>query len=239
MKKIWNYFTTAEKLLWGTSVLCIVASFCIFDGKNYLTLVASLVGVTSLVFNAKGNPAGQALMIVFSILYGVISYSFDYYGEMATYLGMTLPMAVISLIAWLKNPFDKSQCEVRVNRISAKEQALMWTLSVAVTVAFYFVLDYFDTANIVPSTVSVTTSFVAVYLTFRRSPYFALAYAANDIVLLLLWTLATIENTEYASVIVCFASFLVNDLYGFVSWKKMEKRQNKTLAEQTMPDKVG
>ena len=76
-----------------------------------------------------------------------------------------------------------------------------------------------------PSTVSIATRFLAVYLTFRRSPYFALAYAANDVVLIVLWTLAALEDISYISVIICFAMFLVNDLYGYISWKRMEKRQ--------------
>ena len=80
--------------------------------------------------------------------------------------------------------------------------------------------------NLIPSTISVTTSFVAVYLTFRRSPYFALAYASNDIVLIILWILASIYDAKYISVVVCFVAFLVNDIYGFVNWRKMKKRQN-------------
>ena len=60
---------------------------------------------------------------------------------------------------------------------------------------------------------------------FRRSPYFALAYAANDVVLIVLWILAARENISYLSVIICFVMFLVNDLYGYFSWKRMEKRQ--------------
>lgn len=72
----------------------IVGSFAVFDRENYLTLTASVIGATSLIFNAKGNPFGQVLMIVFSILYGIISYSCSYYGEMITYLGMTAPMAL-------------------------------------------------------------------------------------------------------------------------------------------------
>ena len=86
---------------------------------------------------------------------------------------------------------------------------------------WYFILKHFNTANIIPSTLSVATSFIAVYLTFRRSPYFALAYAANDVVLIVLWTLAAVEDISYLSVIICFILFLVNDLYGFVSWKRM------------------
>lgn len=227
MKKIINYFAKAEIILWSVSVLLVLASFLIFDKENYLTLAASLIGVTSLIFNAKGNPFGQFLMVIFSVLYGIISYSFAYYGEMITYLGMTAPMAVFALISWLKNPFKGNRAEVKVNRINRKEIWLMLALTAAVTVIFYFILGFFGTANLLPSTVSVTTSFLAVYLTFRRSAYYAIAYAANDVVLIILWIMAAKTDVSYVSVIICFAMFLVNDLYGFVSWKRMSARQEK------------
>ena len=225
MKHFTRYFSKGELTLWCGSVLCVLISFVLFDRTNYLTLAASLIGVTSLIFNAKGNPFGQFLMVVFSLLYGWISYTFSYFGEMITYLGMTGPMALFALIAWLRHPFKGKKSEVEVNRISRKEIIFMLTLTVAVTYLFYCILKYFHTANLVFSTLSVTTSFIAVYLTFRRSPYFALAYAANDIVLIALWILATAVNISYLSVMICFAVFLVNDLYGFYSWCRMEQRQ--------------
>ena len=225
MKKLTTYFSKEELTLWGSSTALILISFFLFDRVNFMTLAASLIGVTSLIFNAKGNPIGQALMILFSLLYGVISYTFSYFGEMITYLGMTGPMALFALISWLRNPYNGNHAEVAVNQLGRRELALMYVLTAAVTAGFYFILDYFNTANMLPSTLSVTTSFIAVYLTFRRSPYFALAYAANDVVLIVLWTLAAVEDISYLSVIICFVMFLVNDLYGFVSWKQMEKRQ--------------
>lgn len=224
-KKMLNYFTKNELTLWLSSLTLIIISFCIFDRENYLTLLASLIGVTSLIFNAKGNPFGQFLMVIFSLLYGIISFTFAYYGEMITYLGMTMPMAIFALISWLRNPYNGKKSEVKVNTISKTETFIMWVVAILVTLIFYFILDYFNTANIVPSTISVTTSFLAVYLTFRRSPYFAFAYAANDIVLIVLWTLASIEDTRYISVIVCFAAFFINDIYGFINWRKMKSRQ--------------
>ena len=226
MKIISKYFSKAELLLWSLSVSFIITSFCIFDRESYPTLIASLIGVTSLIFNAKGNPFGQALMVVFSLLYGIISYRFSYYGEMFTYLGMTMPMAVFALIAWLKNPYKGNKAEVKVNSIGKTEQILMLFLTIVVTVVFYFILKHFDTANIIPSTISVTTSFMAVYLTFRRCPTFALAYAANDIVLIVLWILASRMDMRNISVVVCFIAFLLNDLYGYISWQRMKKRQS-------------
>ena len=225
MKRLTACFSKGELALWSGSAGLILASFLVFDRVNYMTLAASLIGITSLIFNAKGNPIGQALMVVFSLLYGFISYTFSYFGEMITYLGMTGPMALFALISWLRNPYKGNRAEVAVNRIGKWEYAGMYFLTVLVTVLFFFILDYFHTANMIPSTLSVTTTFIAVYLTFRRSPYFALAYAANDVVLILLWALAARENISYLSVLICFVTFLVNDLYGFVSWKQMEKRQ--------------
>ena len=223
--KLWNYFTKVERVLWITSVLLIVISFFLFDRTNYMTLCASIIGVTSLIFNAKGNPFGQFLMVIFSLLYGIISFTFSYYGEMVTYLGMTMPMAVFALISWIKNPYNGNKAEVKVNEISKKETKLMWVGTFVVTVAFYYILKYFGTANLIPSTLSVTTSFVAVYLTFRRSPYFALAYALNDIVLIVLWLMASMLDIRYVSVVVCFSAFFINDIYGFISWRKMKRRQ--------------
>ena len=225
MKKLTTYFTRGELALWSSSSILILVSFLIFDRTNTMTLTASLIGTTSLIFNAKGNPIGQALMILFSLLYGLISYSFSYFGEMITYLGMTAPMALFALISWLRNPYEGNRAEVAVNQIQRTELYGALLLTALVTLGFYFVLKRFETANIVPSTLSVATSFIAVYLTFRRSPYFALAYAANDVVLIVLWTLAAAENIGYLSVIICFVMFLINDLYGFVNWKRMEKRQ--------------
>lgn len=226
LKSLLNYFTKSELALWVGSVFMIIVSFVIFDRVNYLTLIASLIGATMLIFNAKGNPVGQFLTIVFSLMYGVISYSFSYYGEMITYLGMTAPMALFALISWLKNPYKGNRSEVTVNRITKKEVIFMLALTALVTYVFYFILKATNTKNLFPSTLSVTTSFLAVYLTFRRSPYFALLYAANDIVLIILWVLASFENTGYISVVICFIMFFINDMYGFFNWLKMQKRQS-------------
>lgn len=230
LKNKLRYFSGKDLTLWSCSLALITVSYFIFDRVNYMTYAASIIGATSLVFNAKGNPFGQFLMVVFSILYGIISYSFSYYGEMITYLGMTGPMALFALISWIKNPCEGNRAEVKVNQISRKEMLLMYLMSIIVTAVFFFILKAFNTSNLALSTLSVTTSFIAVYLTFRRSSFFALAYAANDIILIVLWMLAAKEDISYMSVLICFVTFLFNDIYGFVSWIHMEKRQQKAVA---------
>lgn len=62
-------------------------------------------------------------------------------------------------------------------------------------------------------------------MTVLRSSYYALVYASNDIVLVVLWVLASVENLAYIPVAVNFLIFFINDMYGFTSWKKRELRQ--------------
>lgn len=215
--------TKFEWGLWIGSVLVISLSF--FVGKtSILNIVSSLIGVTALIFISKGNVLGQILLVIFSVFYGVISIAFKYYGEMITYMFMTAPIAILSVISWIKNPYQEN--EVQISKVTFKQIMVMIGLSIIVTGIFYFVLAYFNTENLIISTISITTSFIAGYLTYLRSPYYALGYASNDIVLIILWILATINDFSYFPMVLCFVMFLFNDLYGFYNWQKMEKKQN-------------
>lgn len=222
-------FSKFELILWLSSLVIITLSFLLVKSTDYLSLAASLIGATSLIFTAKGNVIGQILIVVFAILYSIISYTFRYYGEMITYLGMTALIAIITIFMWLKNPFDGDKSQVSVNKLSVQEYIFMFILTALVTAAFYFILRAFNTANLVISTVSVTTSFLASYLTMRRSEYYAFAYACNDVVLIIMWIMATASNITYISMVICFVVFLVNDIYGFVNWSKMKSKQHKKL----------
>ncbi|MBQ8877023.1 MAG: nicotinamide mononucleotide transporter [Clostridia bacterium] len=224
-KEIIAYFTPFERVLWLCSVTLITLSSCL--GKDFypLSLIASLLGVTSLIFIAKGNFVGQIMIMIFSILYGIISIRARYYGEMITYLFMSLPAAVFACISWLKNPSKQGKHEVQIGKLSLQKWLICVGLSIVATIVLYFVLRYFNANNLIVSTISVTTSMLAASLLFFRSPFYALAYVANDLVLIVLWVTASVHDLSYLPTVVCFTTFLFNDTYSFVNWTRMQKRQ--------------
>ena len=227
MKKLLTFrLSRFEVVLWAVSVAVVTGTFLLFHGGDALNLAASLIGVTALIFVAKGHALGQLLTIVFAALYGVISLRVRYYGEMVTYLGMTAPMALLALITWLRNPYRGTQ-EVAVHRMSRREALFMALLTALVTAAFYFILRALGNAALAVSTLSVTTSFLASYLTARRSPFYALAYAMNDLVLIVLWVLSSLQDISGVAMVACFAMFFLNDMYGFVNWQRMARRQGR------------
>ena len=216
--------TRFEWALWLTSVLVVAGTGISFQSSDWLSLTASLIGVTALIFVAKGHVLGQVLTIVFAVFYGIISCEFRYYGEAITYLCMTAPMAAVALVTWLRNPY-KDSAEVTVNRLSGRQWAVMLILTAITTAVFYFILRAMGNAALAVSTLSITTSFLASYLTALRSPYYALAYAANDLVLIVLWVIAALADISSVPMVACFVMFFANDMYGFINWRRMERRQ--------------
>ena len=226
IQSLWRDLTRFERGLWITSVIVVSLSYLLAPNGNWMTLVASVIGVTALIFVAKGYVVGQILCVVFAVLYGFISLHFRYYGEVITYLCMSAPIAVVSMISWLRHPYRKT-AEVEVQHVSKKQITWLALATVVVTVAFYFILKALHTANLFWSTLSVATSFLAASLTALRSPYYAIAYTANDVVLIVLWIVATVADIAYLPMIFCFVMFMANDLYGFWHWCRMRDRQKR------------
>ncbi|MBR2635727.1 MAG: nicotinamide mononucleotide transporter [Oscillospiraceae bacterium] len=222
IKKLFPFsdLTRFEWGLWILSVGAIALSALCFGG-DLLSTAASLIGVTSLIFLAKGYVFGQVLMVIFSLCYGAISLLFRYYGEAITYVGMTMPMALLAVFSWMRHTGTDSR-SVIIHRLTRGQWILGWILTAAVTAVFYFILKGLGNASLFFSTLSIATSFIAAYLSYFRSPYSCLGYAANDVVLIVLWLLAAAQDPSCTAMIVCFSVFLLNDLYGFFSWKKRE-----------------
>ena len=60
--------------LWIFSLILVSVSFIVVEQKDVLSLIASLIGVTALIFVAKGMVIGQILTVVFAVFYGIISF---------------------------------------------------------------------------------------------------------------------------------------------------------------------
>lgn len=222
-----------DRIIYITSLVVVTASFFLTKDFNILSLIASLVGVTGLIFVSKGDVFGQFVTVIFSVFYALVALKQNYYGEMITYLCMTAPIAGLSVWTWLKNPNKNGDNEVKVNHLTIPHIILIFVMAGVVTFGFYFVLKFFNTTNLLFSTISITTSFLASYLVMMRVSAYAIAYACNDIVVIVLWILASIEDVSYLPMVFCFAMFLINDIYGFYCWQKLKRKQrDENIASQ-------
>ncbi len=227
LKKLFGDFEIKEWVLYLLSLVVVVGSNFFADEIDLINFFASALGVTMLIFIAKGKVFGQVLSVVFGVVYSIVALKFRYYSEIITYLGMSVPIAVFSIATWLKNPSCKGDGTVKIRKFNAKEFCILMILTVFVACTFYFILNALKTPSLIVSTISIATSFAASYLMLRRVAYYAIAYTLNDIVLIILWIIASVQNLSSLTMVACFFMFLINDLYAFVRWKIREKEQTK------------
>ncbi len=221
--------TVLEWVLWMTSMTVTTTLYFIYPAEDPLSLVAALFGFTCLIFIAKGAILGQLLCVIFATLYGIISLRVDYYGEMLTYLCMSAPVAVMAIVSWAKHPFQNTN-EVAIRELRRRDLPRLLLICIFVTIVFHFILRWLGCANLAVSTLSVSTSFFAASLAFLRCPWFSLGYIANDLVLIVLWSMMLPHDRSALSMVACFSLFLLHDLYGLFSWLRMERRQRKITA---------
>ena len=233
-KRFLKYFTIIEWVMWLASVIIITVGFAVTKERSVLSYLSSLAGVTCIIINAKGNVIGQFISIAFGALYGGYAYTQHYYGEMIIYFALMIPIHIVSIYTWLKNKYNGNAHEVKINTLKKWEYAATFGGAVVVTAAFYFLLRALKTDNLIVSTISLTTSITAAYLMLRRCEYFSLCFIANDIILIVLWSMKLPSaGLQVLPSIMCFSAFLVIDLYSFFSWRKIRKRQS--LPEGVQP----
>ncbi|MBP5694973.1 MAG: nicotinamide mononucleotide transporter [Bacilli bacterium] len=206
--------------------------FCIIFGcRDWINLIGAQIGIVSIFFLAKASLLGISLSFVFSLFYAITSLNYKYYGEAIIYFAFMIPLGITSAIIWIINRFKKT-AEVTIVKTKKIDFVIGPIASVILTFGLFWLLRYLGTQNIITSTISLFTSFLALYFQLRRSRFTEIFFAANDIVLITLWILATIDDISYLPIVICFVFLLVNDLYGFFNWSKIQKEQEMILAEE-------
>ena len=228
MKNIYKDWNLFEILLLSVSLVLISVCFIFTPDKNWFSLMSSLLGVTTVVFTAKGKVAAPFLSLIYSVFYIIISITQQYYGEAIIYGVLMAPLQFITIFNWLKNKNNETSV-VKVNKVTVKEYLILTGITLLATVGFYFLLKWLNTAQLVVSTISLITSALATYLLLRRCSNYALFYIVNDIILIVLWGIAMASTgLSILPMIISFSVFLINDVYGFIKWKSREK-QEKTI----------
>ena len=222
IKRIFGEWNIVESIFYVFGLALIITMSIIFKA-SWISAVAGIFGLSCVLFAAKGKVICVFLTWGMIVFYSMLSYQNKYYGEVFINLFLMFPMTLIQLVAWIKN-LGKDHV-VKVNSITKKEILIVGLVACGAFVAFYFILRALGTSQLVLSTVSILTSVIATYFQSRRSRYGFLSFFFNDTVLCVLWSMATIEDIKNVSMLVAVALYVICDIYGFISWGVMQKRQ--------------
>ena len=218
--KDWNKF---EKILLIGSILAILAVGIVFK-SDLLTISCSLLLVLRALLIAKWNKLCRFVGILADILYSILSFRNHFYGEVFVHI-LFLIMDIFWIISWIHHK-NKETNFVKINIIKWKEWIIAAIVFLLLFVWMYYLLKFFDTNELIMSTISVVLTIYAVYFLVRRSKYSLVFYVLCDIVLIFLWWIYVLQgNAVLVPVFLNSIILFVNDAYGFYNWRKVEKLQ--------------
>ncbi|MBO4842148.1 MAG: nicotinamide mononucleotide transporter [Bacteroidales bacterium] len=212
-------------LILGTTAVSIVSSL-LGDGWDTLGFIVAVTGIINLVLCARGNIWNYLFGIIYNAIYVYISWKSRLYADSAIYLLYYLPMQFVGWFSWKKN---QNQDSGAVNAVHLdKRTALILLAAAAVLIpVFAWILGLPAIGDAQPWLDAATTvvSILAMYMMVKAIAEQWYIWIALDAAQVIKWTIATVRGEEHAALmLVMFAFFLANAVYGLIQWNGLAKR---------------
>ena len=238
LQSIFSSYKWYEILFYFIGVFAIIL-VSIFCKSSILTIFLSILGLTYVFLVSKKFKFAIIFGVVYTTLYVVQSAFYKNWGEFIINLCVVLPILIVSMISWfLKN--DKRSLKVQSKKISFKEILILLLVSAVVSVGFYFVLQYFNTPNLIVATLSLFITILGNYLLMRQSPLMFYAYILNNIVVILIWLLPVLQGEKNAietlPMLIVFSFYLIFNILGAINWHKKENVKNENNFQENIAD---
>lgn len=196
------------------------------DWNTVLSVVTCLTGLWCVILVAKGRIFNYYLGIVNVIGYAWIAYQYQLYGEVMLNAIYFLPMQFVGLYIWTKNKNFLIKDAVKI-KFMTNYQRFMWLLlSVTATLGYGIVLHYMkDPVPYLDSTSTVLSIIAMILMAWRYMEQWIL-WIVVDIVSIAMWYIVIGENgARDIAMLVMWSAYLVNAIYGSISWIKMYQKQ--------------
>ena len=225
-------YNVIDLILILAGILAVTISGIIFKSEWYI-FVNTLLALFCVLTQAKGKVITQFLGIAWFSFYVFISYKQKFYGEALVYLTVMIPLYIYGVIHWLQNRDKTDNVVIVRNNLSKKEWLISGFSLCAVAVGIFFLLKALNTAQLVVNTLSFVTMLPAVYLLMRRCKWNQIAFLVNDFIVPFLWLFLVLEG-DYSFLPMCIYHVfqITYDIYGFIEWIKLEKKQAKEQINQ-------
>jgi nicotinamide mononucleotide transporter len=220
--KDWSLF---EKIWLLTFTMVNIYLFFAWQ-DSLIGLTASLTGMLCVVLTAKARISSFYWGLINILTYSYVAYRSAYYGDVMLNLLYFLPMTFVGIYFWKRNLKNNKKGEVKVKSLSWKNRFIWFGISIIILIIYGIILMMIK--GTLPFIDSATTVFsiIATIMLNKRLTEQWFFWIMVDVLSIVMWAYIFITSRGDISMLVMWSAFLVNALYGYYNWRKMEKNQN-------------
>lgn len=229
-KHIRHYFsdwTKWEKLWLTTSTLTILA-LSLYWKDTTIGVVTALTGIWAVVLAAKAKVANFYMSMINVILYAIIAFDQQFFGEVLLNILFYLPMSLIGIMMWQQHIIKQDDIkQLQVKTLEPKKALLLLIGSITAALVFGWSLTLIGSSlpflNATTAILSVIASF---FLIYRYSEQWLLWIVVN-VLTIAMWAHAFMQSSENGVVLLMWIAYLINAVYGYFNWRKLHYVQSK------------
>ncbi|WP_373768055.1 nicotinamide riboside transporter PnuC [Glaesserella sp.] len=190
----------------------------IHSPDSLLAMISGIAGIICVVFVSKGKISNYLFGLIFAYTYFYVAWGANFLGEMNTTLYVYIPAQFIGFFLWKQN-MQKTEGvaeAVIAKSLTAKGWAFLIAFIVIGTLLFVQALNAAggsSTGLDGLTTIIVVAAQTLMLLRYREQ---WLLWIALNILSIVLWA-------ENPSMYIMYSAYLLNSLYGYYNWTKLQK----------------
>lgn len=193
---------------------------------SIIGLIASLTGMICVVLTAKARISSFYFGLVNIISYSYVAFQSKYFGDVMLNMLFFLPMTFFGIYFWKKNLKQNKNGEVKIKSLSWKKRFTWFVIALVCLSIYGFILNIINgTLPFIDAATTVFSIIATIMLNKRLTEQWFFWIMVN-ILSIVMWAHIFIQNGGDISILVMWSAFLVNAIYGYYNWRKLEKKEN-------------
>jgi len=194
--------------------------------QTALSVVTMLTGLWCVILVAKGRIFNYYVGIVNILGYGYISYTYQLYGETMLNILYYLPMSFVGLYIWSKHKNTAVKDSVKVKCLTLQQREAYGALTVIAFLVYGIILRKMGDPYPFIDSCSTVLSIVAMWAMAWRYWEQWILWIIVDVVSVYMWYCVMVDSgTNDIALLVMWIAFLINAVYGYISWYRMVRNQ--------------
>lgn len=220
VKALWNDLCSGWKpfeLFWLVAFLTAQGWAYWQQPDSWLAMISGISGIICVVLVSKGKMVNYLFGLIFAYTYFYVAWKANFLGEMNTVLYVYLPSQFIGYFVWKEHlQKDGTGEAVRAKKLSAKGWIVLVVSLVVSTLLFVQALNAAGGSSTGLDGMTTMITVAAQLLMILRYREQWILWIGLNILSIVLWA-------ENPSMYLMYGAYLLNSVYGFYNWTKLER----------------